>query len=429
MVVRDMKMTRARVAVLMVVSMAMVTAVNACGPGGSGEDVSSGTPADVLAFASASGDKVLAAKTFRGTFENRDANEYNTACQMRMKVGAAVDLDRKLAFIELEPGQGTGIVMSPDTLYVRASALPGWTVDRPWLAVQFTDRENLANVVPALRLAFTLSPKTLNTTDASSPLTGLRAIRDTVTQVDDRGHESVGGIDTTRYDLTIDPAKAGIWTGGTTTTTSPTTVPAADAARARRQRLFDLMTTDREGKAKPVPDDVKAAFMAGDVEPLLRLEEGTTGTTMKPNDLVLFRVMAAGDVEAGVRAAEAATGTTIDRGGLKIMQAAIDPAAGGIGSIFQMFTTVKATVWVDGEGVLRRIDERVEYGGMETTGTTSPSKMPPLADLRLELSEISTPITETLPAATDVRNAADLPRSHIPTQLSRCDWRIPDTTR
>jgi hypothetical protein len=189
------------------------------------------------------------------------------------------------------------------------------------------------------------------------------------------------------------------------------------------------MTFGRKAKGEAVPDDVKAAFMAGDVEPFLRLQERTTGTTMKPNDRVMFELLVAGDVEAGVRAAEAATGTTIDRNELKIAQAAIDPGAGGIGSIFGMVTTVKATVWVDGEGVLRRIDERVDNGGMEVAGTTTPSKMPPIADLRLEFAEISTPITETVPAAADVRIAADLPRSHIPTRLSLCNWRIPNTTR
>ena len=414
--------SRRRVVGVLLSGAALAAAMVGCRRDDGGE-VATDSPAEVLAFAASSGEKVMAGRTFRAAIDSKGtpSPELTRMCGLRTTAEIGIDLDRKLAFYELEPGRGTDVVLTPDRLYVRSSALPGWRIDRGWLAVALDDRQNLASVLPALRTSFSFSANAFESSDTSSPLTALGAIKDTASEVVERGHEAVRGADTTHFDLTIDPAKAGIWTGGTTTT-SPAGPPAADDLRTRRQRVLDLLTSQRTRGAAPVPDEVRAAFINGDPQPLIDFLQRSTGTTGKQDEHWWYDYLLAEDPDAVLRKAEAATGTTVAPLLRKTMDQLLDGSGLDVGTLFQNMTSVKASLWVDGDGYLRRLDERIDMGGEDA------AQARPMLDVRIEFFDIGKPVDEGVPPDSDVRAAADLAPGNVPTQLSPCNWRLPTTT-
>jgi hypothetical protein len=403
------------VAVAVVVLAGMAVACGQDGQDGQdGGDATPGTTSDVHALVAASGGKVLAARTFRATVENRGLHPALSKCGRTTTVDVAIDLDRKLAFYELEPGRGTELILTPETLYVRSSALAGSTVDRPWLSVPFGDAANLGSVRLALRTGLMFSAKSWNlSSDGSSPLSALAAMKEAATKVDGRGPEVVRGVDTTRFDLTIDPSRAGAWVGRTTTSagTPPTTL-SPDAVRAARERLIG-----RFGES--LPDEVRAAFLDGDVQPMIEHFERTEGMAMSEAQRAVLHAMVSGDGDAYLRATEALSGTSMPPNQRSLMHAQLTGSSDleSVGGQSNAFTAVRATVWVDEDGTLRRIDQRVE---VDRNGAV-PAIVEPDLDARLEISDLGAPITETLPADAEVRRSADLRSGDLPARVPPCD--------
>jgi hypothetical protein len=408
------------------IALGLAVALAGCGRTDSGDQVAVG-PADALTFVAGSGSKVAQAPSFRFAFENLDANEYNAACGVTLKWDAAMDTGRRLLFLAIRSSGEPTVILSSDTLYVKASVLPGWRIAKPWLSVPLSDAQSFHDVTTALGVS--LSATFWDAQDRSNPTTALAAMKDSVKQVQPRGDEPVRGAATTHYDLEIDPARAGLWTGGTTTSTAPTaSAPPspADAARARRRWMVDQLTQDQAKKGRPpVPPDVAESFLNGDPRPLLTFEEHTSGTTVPSKDRLEIEALAADDprtvttdpeVEALIRALDAmAAGAT---------------GAAAFGSLMESFTSVSASVWVDRDGVLRRLEERVEVGapGGSPPGTSAPGH--PLLAVRLEFWAIGDAISESTPAPADVSAASTLSRAtDIPERLSPCYWRIPDPGR
>lgn len=419
---------RNRAAASMVVVVLSAVALVGCGRSTSPDAGASNGSGESVALVTGSGEKVLGAKTFTVSFEDRDASKraFRERCGEKLTWAAVMDPEHRLAFIRLGDSQQTDVILSADTMFVRSSALHGWTIDRPWLSVPLDDPTNLADVDPSLGVSF--GPTFWSSGDKSNPSTAIAAMRDSIAGVRDEGHEPVGGVDTTKLVLDIDPSRSGLWTGGTTSTTAAGSRSGADEERARRERLLPMVESRSGLEGKPLPDDVKGAFIAGDVEPLIALAERTTGTTLKPADRQLVAALASGDIDAILRTAEASTGTTIDPVGRRMLEALTSgPTSGaGVGNLFNAFTEVRATAWVDAAGRLRRLDERV---GFSATGSAGSSNSPALLDVRLEFSEFGAPITESVPDEAAVRRVADLSRDDIPLQLSPCNWRIPQGKR
>jgi len=137
------------------------------------------------------------------------------------------------------------------------------------------------------------------------------------------------------------------------------------------------------------------------------------------------------------------TGTTMDPMSKRLLEAmgglnSADPR-GSLDSLFSALTTIDASVWVDRDGVLRRLDERITMGSTtqagandtspRTTATKGGDTIPALLDARLEFWDLALPLTDAVPAGTDVIDVTAIPRSAIPTTLSPCNTRIPATTR
>ncbi len=285
---------------------------------------------DALAFAAGSGERLTESGTFR--FEIRDQSSSGEYAEMCTRVGdtieGAVDLDAQRAFFEVDPGGEPDLVVTADSLYVRSAVLDGWDVSAPWLSVGINDLENLNWVVIATGVG--VDPDFWERAGSFSPAMGLDVMADTVTSVTEEGLEDVRGVETTRFELSIDPASAGLWTGGTTSTT-----------------------------------------VAGDDDP---------------------------------------------------MSASDDPSE-RIGDLFNALTQMRATAFVGADGVLRRLDVRVDVGTPPEAGTTTDDQQA-FVELRTEFWGIGEPVTDGVPSPDDVTAVRDLAPEAIPAQLSPCYLRL-----
>ena len=285
----------------------------ACGGVERNEQVKTGEVADVLGFAAGSGDKVLHARTFRYSVTDRrmENQEYATFCRIKTTVEGAADTGRRRRFLDLTPEAGAEVVVSEDTMWAKASALPTWRLPRPWLAVDLESGHGYTEAMATLGLQDL--PRVREGDDAD-PVTGLASLRAMVTDVSERGHEEVRGVDTTRFDMTIDPEKAGLWTGGTTTTTVPDSRPSAEAVRRRRQYLLDTFFAQALAKqGQTIPDEASQAFLNGDAGPLVRFAQQHMPSSAKPEDATLWEIVVADDPDQAMKQAESRTGTTVSR--------------------------------------------------------------------------------------------------------------------
>jgi hypothetical protein len=219
-------------------------------------------------------------------------------------------------------------VVTADSVYVRSVVLDGWDVAAPWLSVGINDLENLNWV--AIATGVGLDPDFWEGAGSFSPAMGIDVMADTVTSVTEEGLEDVRGVETPRFELSIDPASAGLWTGGTTSTT-----------------------------------------VAGDDDPM----------------------------------------------------SASDGLSERIGDLFNALTQMRATAFVGADGVLRRLDVRVDVGTPPEAGTTTDDQQAFL-DLKTEFWDIGEPVTDGVPSPDDVTAVRDLEPEAIPAQLSPCYLRL-----
>jgi hypothetical protein len=359
------------------------------GPADTGDPGRPAAPADARRVVADSGERVSRAASFRYALDDLSVSEYSRWCESTMHVDGAIDTERRLAFLGVRSNDGPTVVLAPDTLYVKASVLPRWRIPTPWLSVAATDAENVYDVSATLGLS--LNPRVWSQPDRSDPTTGLAAMKDSVTAVQERGHESVRAVDTTRYDLTIDPAKSGLWTGGTTSTRPGPA--AADKVRDAR-RTFIEGYQHREGGSPPaIPPDVVEAFVNGDNEAFLRFADQAPGTTMPPDSRAFLERLLEG------------LGTD------NPLAAAFAPP-------------ITATAWVDGSGVLRRLEQQLATKSSSGSPPGTAPDDPPRSHVRLEYWAVGEPVADVLPAPADVTPVSALSRTDdVPEQLSPCAWR------
>lgn len=84
---------------------------------------------------------------------------------------------------------------------------------------------------------------------------------------------------------------------------------------------------------------------------------------------------------------------------------------------------MRATALVGADGVLRRLDVRVDVGTPFEPGTTTDDEQAFL-DLTTESWDIGEPVTDGVPSPDDVTAVRDLAPEAIPAQLSPCYLRL-----